>query len=177
MVTTIPETGLNYKIEENFLPEDLYKELKIFLCGNKINWFYREKETSDMDKNLTIGYFSFGWYNNWQPDHPLFFSQIVPILNKLNCKAPLQIRANLTFNRNITCSGSEWHIDYAYKNSFTAIIYFTTCNASTLLNINNKIITVNSLENRLLLFNSPIEHKVVYGDDMNKRIVMNLNFF
>jgi hypothetical protein len=177
MVVTIPDTGLNYKIKENFLPDSLYMELKDFVCGTKINWFYREKETATMSKDLTFGYFSFCWYNHWKPDSPLFFSQIVPILNKLNCKAPIQVRANLSFNRNATGSVAGWHTDYDYKNSFTAIIYFTTSNASTLLKINNKIITVNSLENRLLLFNTPIEHKIVYGDDTKSRVIMNLNYF
>jgi hypothetical protein len=177
MVITIPETGFNYKIKENFISDSLYKELKNFLYGDKVSWFYREKETDNMNKDFTFGYFTFCWYNNGQPDHPLFFSQILPILDKLNCKAPIQVRANLTFNRNVTCSGSGWHVDNSYKNSFTSIIYFTTSNATTLLKINDKIISVNSLENRLLLFNSCIEHKVVYGDDTNKRIIMNLNYF
>jgi hypothetical protein len=177
MVTTIPDTGLNYKIKENFLPDSLYMELKDFVSGTKINWFYREKETNDMSNDSSFGYFTFCWYNDWKPDHPLFFSQILPILNKLNCKAPIQARANLTFNKNITSYASGWHVDYTYKNSFTAIIYFTTSNATTLLKINNKIITVNSLENRLLLFNTPIEHKVVYGDDTKSRVIINLNYF
>ena len=176
MVITIPDAGLNFKVQDNFLPDPLYKEIKDFLCGEKINWFFRDRET-DNPSPLTVGYFSFCWYNHWQPDHPLFFSHITPILNKLNCKVPIQARANLTFNRNITCNGSQWHKDVPYKNSFTAIIYFTTTNASTLLKINNKITNVNSIENRLLLFNAPIEHKVIYGDDTKSRVIINLNYF
>ena len=166
---------VKYKIIDNFLNKDFYQDIKNFLHGEKINWYYRTKETEDTLN--TNGFFSFCWYNNWMPDSPYFETQIKPILKQLKCVAPLQVRANMTLPT-LNKESCAWHTDYGnFKGYKTAILYFTSCSANTLLKIDNEIITVNSCENRILIFEGDIEHKVVYGDDYIKRIVINFNWF
>jgi hypothetical protein len=44
------------------------------------------------------------------------------------------------------------------------------------LKINDKIISIDSKENRLLKFKSTIMHKLIYHTDVHKRIVINFNY-
>jgi hypothetical protein len=111
-----------------------------------------------------------------RPDHPLFDKHILPILNQLNAFIPVQVRANLV-HRDVDTKESDWHNDYYKDEVKTAILYFTTCNAKTLLNIDEKeIVPIDSIENRIVIFPSKTKHKVIYQTDVHKRIVINFNF-
>lgn len=166
----------NYQIVENFLDKIYYNKLKDFLYGSDIPWFFR---ANDVEKPKTgrsnNGYFSFCWYNNSRPNHHLFDEHLNLVLKKLNCHIPIQVRANLTF-RDINSVDSDWHTDDNVICGTTAILYFTSCNAKTLLNIDDKIISVDSTENKLIKFKSTIPHKLVYHTDVHKRILINFNY-
>ena len=165
----------NYKIIDNFLDKDFYKNLKYFLYSESIPWYFKSIDSPNNTKNKN-GFFSFCWYNNNRPHHIKYDEQIIPILEKLNYKSTIQVRANLVCRDKDTIE-TNFHKDYEYENSKTAILYFTTCNAKTVLNIDNKEINIDSIENRMLIFNSNINHKVIYQTDVYKRIVINFNYF
>ena len=167
---------IKYKIIDNFLDKEEYKNFKNFLNSETIPWFFKSSEVgNNIDKKNKNGFFSFCAYNNGRPDHAGFFNLNLNILEKLKTFVPIQIRANCTF-RDKDSIESDWHIDSNVGFGVTAILYLTTCNAKTVLNINNKKVYVDSLENRLLKFNSTIKHKLIYHTDVFKRIVVNYNY-
>jgi hypothetical protein len=105
----------------------------------------------------------------------LFNEYIVTILDKLDCFIPIQIRANLYTNQNKKVN-SSFHIDYTLKQGKTAILYMNTCESETVL-FKNKKIKIKSKENRILIFDSLIEHSVIINTDVPRRIIINFNYF
>ena len=166
----------NYKVIDNFLTQEHYIKIKNFLSSKDTPWYFISSDTPEDPTKNPNGFFSFCWYNNYTPDHATYHPLIVPILLDLNCYAPVQVRANLVLRDKDTVE-SGWHTDFNHlEYGKTAIMYFTTCNAKTLLKIEKEIVEVESVENRIVLFKSSVEHKVKYQTDTYKRIVINFNY-
>ena len=165
---------MNYTIIDNFLDSDFYQEISEIIKSEKIPWYFRKKDTPN-SKNLN-GYFCCGFYDNDRPDHPLYDNIIVPILEKLECVSPIMVRANLIL-RDKDSLESSFHVDYQLPHSKTAIFFLTTCNAKTVLKINNQEIFVESKENRMLIFDTLVEHKLIFQKDVHKRYILNFNYF
>jgi len=165
-----------YKIIDNFLDKESFNNLKLFFLEEDTPWYQRKKDVPTNENNKN-GFFQLCFYNNYRVDHNGFDNYIAPILNKLDCYAPVQVRANLVL-RDPDTKESGWHTDFNHPEfGKTAIFYLTTCNAKTLLGIDeNNLIHVNSIENRMLIFKSNIVHKVVYQTDVYKRFVINFNY-
>jgi hypothetical protein len=166
---------MSYKIIDNFLDKNLYDTIKLYIQSDQIPWYLKQTDVLSDKKTKSNGFFNFCYYNNDRPDHPFFDPHITPILKKLKSITCIQVRVNLVV-RDIDTKESLYHTDVKSKNTTTAILYFTTCNAKTILNIDNKKIYVDSVENRILIFNSNILHKVKYQTDTHKRYVMNFNY-
>ena len=166
---------LKYELIDNFLDDKTYSDIKLFLNKKTTPWYFMEKDTLNPVETSKNGFFSLCAYNNWLPDNIDFYNVSLPVLKKLDCFIPIQVRANLCL-RDVDAIECNWHKDFNMDIGITAILYFTTCNAKTLLKIKDQIISVESLENRLLKFSSPIAHKVVYQTDVHKRIVINFNY-
>ena len=169
-----------YKVIDNFLEKDLYHRIANEIKGESIPWYFRKTDVRVKNKNAVTknknGYFNFCYYNDYKPDHPLFYPHITPILKTLNCTACIHIRSNLYF-RDKDCIESKYHTDFPIDNSTTAIFFLTSCNAKTILKIKNKKVPVNSVENRMLIFKTTIPHKVLYQTDVHKRYIINFNYF
>jgi len=166
---------MSYKIIDNFLDKKHYEILKGFIQSDAIPWYLKLTDTTKDQKTKSNGFFGFCYYNHNRPDHPLFDEHIGPILHKLKSVSCIQARVNLVLRDKDTIE-SEYHTDVKSKNSMTAILYFTTCNAKTILKVKNKKIDIDSVENRILIFNSDVIHKVKYQTDVHKRYVLNLNY-
>lgn len=166
---------LKYIVKDNFLPKDIYLNLREKLYSSEIPWYYRRNDVKGNPDS--IGFFNFCWFNDGKIQHPSFEPDIVPILKMMNCYSVFQVRANhvLTSHKNIK---SSWHVDSLETNPNykTAILMFTTCNAITQLDLNNEIIGIESIENRLILFDGNIKHMVKYQTNVPRRIVINFNF-
>jgi hypothetical protein len=160
---------LEHKIINNFLDNDIFNNLKNILFSNEINWFFHSKMTTN-DKY----FFNHCFYNNYTPKSPLFEYFIIPILKKLNAVAISEVRANLNLKENNHYQ-SNFHVDRHFECK-TAILYINTCNGYTLLHEDKKI-KINSEENKLLIFNSQIKHAAVSQTDVDRRIVINFNYF
>lgn len=167
---------MQYKIIDKFLELSFFEKVFKEISSSEISWFYRAFDVSNgLTKNKN-GYFNHTFYNNDEPMSALYFSFIKDILQKMNASTVMSVVANLCL-RDIDCIESPYHVDRPYTNSKTAILYLTTCNAKTILKIDDKEIPVESIENRLLVFNANIKHKVIYQTDKHKRYVINFNYY
>ena len=163
-----------YKIIDDFLDKESYELLSKAIKSETVPWYFRAADTTGHTLNKT-GFFGYGFYNYYKPDHAAFDSLILPILKKLNSIACVQVRANLCF-RDIDAKESAYHIDYDHPFVTTGILYLTNCNGKTILKNSEKEHSIDSIENRMLLFPAQTEHKLIYQTDVHKRYVINFNF-
>ena len=97
-----------------------------------------------------------------------------PILNVLKPTSLIRIKANLVPKDN-KITKHKMHTDVpAPTSSKTAVYYVNTNNGFTLFKKNKKI---TSEKNKLVMFNSDIEHASTTCTNKDYRIVLNFNYF
>ena len=85
---------MSVKIIKNFLDKDFFQDLQNLITQSEFPWFQRKTMVEGTTDNL--GYFTHSFYNNNRINCDTYFRYIIPILNKLNLKAVVEVRANLT---------------------------------------------------------------------------------
>jgi hypothetical protein len=168
--------NLKYKIIDNFLEkEDFYKFKEEIFNINNVPWFYRNSQTIDsLDDIDDIGYFTLNFFNDMSNDFNGFNYFLCKIYKKLECRSLIQSRANLILKQK-EIKKLHFHTDYTFKCK-TAILYMNSNNGATILDENKKI-KIDSIENRMLVFDSQIRHSVLTQSDTKRRIVLNINYF
>ena len=81
------------EIIQNFLNKNFFEDLKELVLESEFAWFQRKTMVSDSTDNL--GYFTHSFYNNHKINCDTYFKYILPILDKLDSKAVIEVRANL----------------------------------------------------------------------------------
>jgi hypothetical protein len=155
---------------KNFLPTEEFKKLQNLILNFDFPWRIRENMT-DYDKNI---YFTYSFFNENKINSELYNQYIIPILTRLKCNAPIQIRANMYLNKLFNKSG--WHTDYNLNNT-TAILYINNCNGGTEFKINEKIKSITPEENKIVIFSSKTEHRASTSTDVDRRYIINFNYF
>ncbi len=167
---------MKYKIIDNFLDKKVFKEFKTKLFSNTdIPWFYR-KSQDRLRKENTNPWFSLGFFNKGSRDFPNLDKYLYVLYKQLKCKELIESRANLCLKPSIK-NKPFFHVDFEYPNVKTCIFYMNTTNGGTWLKIKNKKILVKCIENRALVFDSLIEHAAQQHTDIDRRVVINVNYF
>ena len=160
------------KVIENFLEKNEYLRLKELIFNIDFPWRIR----NNMVNNDKTYYFTYNFFNNFICQSEHFENYIIPIMRKLNAKAIVQVRANLILNK--LFEKSDLHIDNTNDfNCKTAILNFTTCDGGTELLIKDELKFVKSEENKIVIFNSNIQHRTVPSKTTSARIILNMNYF
>ena len=158
----------------NFLDAAFFNDLKNFIMESEFSWFQRKTMVVGTTDNL--GYFTHSFYNNNQINCDAYFKYIIPILKKLNSKAVVEVRANLAPSCFLKKDACAFHIDNSYKCK-TAILYLNTCDGGTEFKINDEIKFIKSEENKIVIFNSDIEHRATKSTNVDFRYILNFNYF
>ena len=108
-----------------------------------------------------------------------FVYLIRSIYEALNISSPIQIKANTTFGR-VEKLQTDFHIDFCDLDTTkrkTAVFYLSDTNGPLL--IKNKKQEIECKQNRLVRFDSNIEHAAILhqGDSSSRRIVINFNYY
>jgi len=162
------------QIIKNFLEKNFFQDLQKLITESEFAWFQRKTMVTGTTNNL--GYFTHSFYNNNQINCDTYFKYIIPILNKLNSKAVIEVRANLTPSVFFKEKNCNFHTDNSF-NCKTAILYLNTCDGGTEFKINNKIKFIKSEENKIVIFNSNIEHRATTSQNEDFRYILNFNYF
>ena len=162
------------EVTKNFLERNFFQDLKKLITESEFAWFQRKTMIKGTSNNL--GYFTHSFYNNHKINCDTYFKYIIPILDKLNSKAVIEVRANLTPSVFFKNKNSNFHIDNNF-NCKTAILYLNTCDGGTEFKIDNKIKFIKSEENKIVVFDSNIEHSGVTSKNANFRYIINFNYF
>ena len=156
-------------VVDNFLHEEDHNLLVNTMTNNNFPWFFSKEKTADSLNNLNyqfihIFYKDYGINSDW-------FFLIKPIIDKLSPDAILRIKANLTVNTGYLYQ-YDFHNDVNI-NATTAVYYLNTNNGKTIFKNNESI---DSVSNRILLFNSSELHTGTSCTDEKYRLVININY-
>ena len=106
------------------------------------------------------------------------FEMFEDVLKKLGAYRLYRMKANLTLRTDEHEAGG-FHVDgfdkdFGYPDTaLTAVYYINTCNGYTEFKTGEK---VKSVANRMLIFNSELEHQGVSSTDELRRVLINFNY-
>ena len=169
---------MNINIIDNFLPDYYLKQLQSRLLGEYMPWFHNEYISSEDDpKNKTFQFIHLFYdispgYNGETPVYSLVKDPFNIISQKLNVTKLYRIKANLRPRSFFNRSGGGYHID-GFDCSHTSVYYINTNNGYTKFKNGTK---VKSVENRMVVFPSHLEHQGYTCSDKLKRVVINFNY-
>ena len=162
------------EIKKNFLDQQSFQDLKKLIIESEFSWFHRKTMVIGTTNNL--GYFTHSFYNNHKINCNSYFKYILPILEKLNSKAIIEVRANLAPSVFFKDKNCDFHTDNNL-NCKSAILYLNTCDGGTEFKIDNEIKFIKSEENKIVIFNSNIEHRATTSKNSNFRYIINFNYY
>lgn len=156
---------------DNFLDNKDFEDLKSTMLGTYFPWFFNEMKTDFLDSKYNFQ-FTHLFYDNLKPNSS-YFNILTPLVYKLNPAALVRIKANLTpiTDQKVIY---DYHVDYTDIKCKTAIYYLNSNNGKTLFDDGSSI---DSVENRLIYFDSNLLHTGTSCTDEKVRCVINLNYF
>ncbi len=170
---------MSIKIIDNFLDQNDFDNIKNLLMGTSFDWRfqssilrsdYKYKTSCDENNNYQ---FIHCFYNFLQPTSD-YYNCLFPFFhqNKLNPKALVRVKANLNprTDKNVI-HGYHCDLDFLCK---TAVYYVNSNNGFTIFSNGKK---VESVENRIVIFNSNLMHSGATCTDEKTRVVINFNYF
>ena len=155
---------------DNFLSAEEFNDLESRILGDHIHWYWNDGITHEGDGLFQFTHTIFDAPKDQKS--PLFY-HCKSVLNKLG-GAVYRIKANLTIKtESHTYTG--YHTDFTEEEFVgqTGVFYMNTNNGWTEFKSGIK---VNSIANRMLIFDSKYEHVGVTSTDSNRRVVLNFNF-
>lgn len=162
-------------VTENFIEEEQFQKIQSTLMGSEFEWRFNDHVNRSYDLNETedVNIFQFVhvFYSN-HSRHSNYFNLIDPYIKKLNVKSLIRVKANLLTRTNEIIEHG-YHTDQNFDCK-TAIAYINTNNGYTIFDDGKKI---NSVENRVVQFDTNIEHSGSTCTDQKTRIVINFNYF
>ena len=167
---------MNTDIEvfDNFLEHELFKKISDKIINSQ--WSYSDLIIS-LDKRICDELDNHQMYNmiysDDEPKSDMFHLIRAMMMNdKFNFKSLIKIKANLSF-RTTEKIIHGYHVDVPYECK-TAIYYLNTNDGCTMFKDGREI---GSVENRLVIFNSQLEHTGTTCTDQKIRSVINFNYF
>ena len=158
---------MSYTIIDNYLEKNHFEQIESVYLSDQMPWCM--SVVNGNDKNNT--YFT----HHIHTGHTIvsnYSNPIIPLIDKINPRALLRIKANL-YTRSDNLITHAPHIDYEYEHK-AAIFYVNTNDGFTILNDGTKI---ESVANRLLVFEAHKQHQSTNCTDERARVNININYF
>ena len=169
----------DYKIIDNFLSSDVYKELHDILLpineaipmNKTAPWLCFDSigtEKGEEDKMLI------SFVHMIYAHQPVSFlhDKLIPHITKLNIKSLIRMKGNM-YPRTETQKEHGMHTDFEFPHK-AAILSINTCDGYTKLEDGTKI---DSVENRMLIFDASKDHCSSTCTDQPVRVNININYF
>jgi len=153
---------------DNFLSEEDFIPLSDMLNSFYFPWYFNDQICYESDG---LSQFTHTFFEELtRSPNSDFYPLVECFLDKLEVKELIRIKANLNVKTEVPIQ-TGYHIDY--PDATTAVFYLDTNNGGTEL---NKTTFVESVANRIVIFDSNIQHTGVTCTDQKKRIVLNINY-
>ena len=169
-------------IVDDFLPANLHAQLQNLMMGYEFPWHFSRAVSHKQDKGQY--YFVHNVYGCSETDRSYdapgivesrYFEKMEAIIHfieeklKFQTHRLLRIRCNMYTNQNINVAHDQ-HVDHQQPH-MTAIYYLNTNNGPTTIGDED----VESVANRLVLFDGLIEHNSNLQTDVPQRVNININ--
>tara|TARA_R100000008_G_scaffold78641_1_gene59745 strand:+ start:202 stop:696 length:495 start_codon:yes stop_codon:yes gene_type:complete len=155
------------KIYDDFLKLDDHKNLyELMVQSPLIDWHFYNGVNMPRDGNYQ---FSHLFYAEFQP-RSKFFNNILPIIDKLKPISIVRIKSNLNIR---TFERINFGLHTDVDNCITAIYYVNSNDGYTYFEDGTK---VDSIANRMVIFNSNMKHAGCTPTDELCRCVINFNY-
>jgi hypothetical protein len=161
----------NIKIIDNVVDQEHFSHLKNVMWSNQFPWFMSDGYATTSAEQLELG---FKFTHNFYHEHNTrsqFFDLLTPLLNIMQPKAFLRIQGVVT-PRADKLIKTGYHRDAI--NCVTAIYYLNTTNGNLHFEDGSEVET---LENRLVIFNSNLQHCGTKCTDSDRRTLINFNYY
>ena len=159
---------MEIEVIDDFLPNHQFNHIQELLMGSWFPWYYNKS----IDK---------GDYSRFQFKHTFYREEYEPsryldlfdyTQSILGVKKLFRIKSNLTV-KTVSPENTGFHIDGFIGASKTALLYINTNDGGTKF-YNHDIIK--SIANRMVIFDSNLEHAGITCTDQNTRVVVNFNY-
>jgi len=165
---------MNYTVIDDYLPKNHANEISNVMLGAWFPWYYNNISVYE-DGNDSINNYQLthGFYDNGISNSN-YCNVLNPLTSKLNVKEIIRVKSNLNPHTNIR-HVFDWHVDFqeVITNAKTAIYYVNTNNGVTILDGG---IEIQSVANRILIFDRNILHTGTTCTDSKVRCLINLNY-
>ena len=160
---------MRVKVVDNFLPEYQFKQIQDMLIEKDpiFPWYYNDDICYENDGKFQ---FTHTFYNHHDGTKSYYYSLLDACQNKLGVKKLVRIKANLN-TRTLFHRKTGWHYDF--EDMTTSILYLNTNNGWTAIKGYGK---VENVANRMVIFDSNLQHTGVTCTDQNRRVMINFNY-
>ena len=163
---------------DRFLPEGSFENLQAYMTGTHIPWVFNKHKVSNEESTSSFQ-FVHTFYKVYMPNanRPFTKQDLSPLDNifiRLKPYIVLNVKANMT-PRTGEPDKTDYHTDLpeSLQHQKTAILYFNTNNGYTEFEGGE---TVESVANRIVIFDASQRHRGVSCTDEKYRLVLNLNY-
>ena len=165
------------EIIDNFLPEDQFNIIRKTMFDEwDFAWFFTPGQSYvGQPDRFMFNHVIVSMERGINSHH---FEMFEDVLKKLGAYRLFRMKANLTLRTDEHEAGG-FHVDGFDKNfgypegSLTSVYYINTCNGYTEFKTGEK---VESVSNRMLIFDSELEHQGVSSTDELRRVLINFNY-
>tara|TARA_R110000851_G_scaffold50049_1_gene119951 strand:+ start:689 stop:1159 length:471 start_codon:yes stop_codon:yes gene_type:complete len=154
------------KIKENFISQKDFENLSSVIISSHIPYYFKNNVAHKGDKDF---YFTHELFNE-KKEKSRYFDLMIPVLDKLKISTLLRVKVNCFPSTKKIIKYGE-HVDFPFKHN-GAIFYINTCDGGTW--IKDKFIQ--SISNRILLFDSNKPHQSTNCTDKKCRFNININY-
>ena len=178
---------MKHKVIDNFLDEEYFDSLVTLFTdkedeggtGQQVPWYFmtsiaypkgHEKFLPLRTRDDKLFMMAHMFYDQDVPVSP-YYGKLMPILEKLKIKCLIRIKANL-YPFTETLYEHTMHIDFEFPHK-TALLSLNTCDGYTKFKDGTKI---DSVANRVLLFDASKEHCSTNTTNVSARINVNINY-
>jgi hypothetical protein len=166
---------MKLEIFDNVLPPDEFNRIRDIMLGSDFPWHYSPGKSYDdeIKENNQIFQFVHMFYHNYC--YSSAYGELInPLVKLLDPTALIRIKANLT---TITPNKIQYKFHRDTSNllrSKTAIYYVNTNDGKTIFSTGEE---VQSVANRLVIFDSDILHTATSSTNESVRVVINFNYY
>ena len=158
------------EVIDNFLPENDFIKLQSLILGEYFPWYYNDYVLTASSNFTSINYQFIHLFYKDGVKSPLYLC-VEPFISKLKVKDLFRIKANLNL-KTLNHEYGGYHFD-PYMKGKIAVYYINNNNGWTQFKNGDR---VNSIQNRMVIFDPRLEHSSVTCTDKKRRLVINFNY-
>ena len=167
---------MTFEVIDNCLSDYHFKSITNTVLSPDFNWCFNDHVVKEGTGDFQFTHNAFSCKGlaphsdreMWSPCYPLFRSVLEKLKASIVYKVKINLRPRTFFHRK-----SDYHVDGQGPARRTAIYYVNTNNGWTRFKKGGK---VKSVANRMVIFDSDLEHSGVSCTDEQRRVVVNFNY-